>query len=354
MPNWKFQWFDRVDRVGEAVEGVAPNTTTILDLSSPPFKTMFRSLTADAPPFRPINENVPLTPGSYLKFVHTEENEVDLVVLIQANSREELYNIIAGSATNSVRLSSLFSPIKPLVSATLLNPPAGQDVQRDLTGFGKLRVTTPASTPNGGVTRDLICRCISGFQIREQDLQIRSAFVPLTFYANDPFWRSATRNSVDLGPMGYPPLIPVPNPPPYPPPWFAFLDQIDVGAGATYEKQFDITNNGDAAAPPIWTIRGPGARPYFRNLTTGKILEFPTCRIGELQDLIINVENRTVQISGQPGSLLSTINVSSQFWDFITGPNRITVRLFDDEVGYRVNNNTHIKVEYYDRFMGVY
>ena len=349
MPNWNFTWYDRVDRVGEAIAGVAPNTTTIVNLSAPPFKTMFRTFTGDAPPFRPINENVPLTPGSYLKFVQTEENEVDLVVLIQGSSREALYNIMAGAATNGVSLANIFSPIKPLVVSTLLDPPAGADTQRDLTGFGKLRVTTPANTPNGGVTRDLICRCISGFKIREQDLQIASAFVPLTFYANDPFWRGSTLNSFDMGRMVFPPSVL-----PVPPPWFQYLDGINVGAGATYEKNFVVTNGGDASAPPIWTVRGPGSAPYFRNLTTGKTLQFPTLQIGKLQDLVINVENRTVQISGVAGSLLRTISVSSEFWEFITGPNKITVRLFNGGPGYNVNSNTRVKIEYYDRFMGVY
>lgn len=360
MPNWKFEWFDRVDLVGEALLGESPNTTTHVNLSSPPFNVIFRSFTGAAPPFTPINENVPLTPGSYLKFVHTQENEVDLVLLINASSRQELYNIMAGSATNGIRLSSIFNPVKADVKSTLLDPPAGADDQRLLTGFGKLRVTTPAVTPDGSITRDLICRCISGFQIREADLQIKSAFCPLTFYANNPYWRSSTRNIVILGPQGFPPTPQPPIPPdPEVPMWFSYLDNINMGAGAKYEKNFYINNFGDVSAPPIWTVTGPGAAPYFCNLTTGKTLQFNRCIIGKKQNLVIDVENRTAKISKGP-NVMNTINVSSEFWELMTGTNKITVRLFDGppveepKKQVKVTKATNVKLEYYERFMGVY
>jgi hypothetical protein len=357
MPNWKFEWFDRVDRVGEAVDGqsIATGTTTRVNLSAPPFKVMFRSFTGDAPPFIPINQNVPLTPGSYLKFVDTEENEVDLMLLIQGSSREALYNIMAGSATNGVSLPYLFNPVKREILATLRTPPAKPDAQRLLTGFGKLRVTTPANSPQQNTVRDLICRCISGFKIRESDLQIKSAFVPLTFYANQPYWRKADRNTFDLGPMVFPPSAD-----PVPPPWFAFLDSVTMGAGVEYEKKFNVFNFGDVSTPPIWTVFGPGAAPYFELLQPnqvpgqGQILSFgPNCRIGKKQSLVINVENRTAQISGGT-SVLNTINVNSQFWELLTDLNRVTVRLSDGPSGYVVDNNTHVKIEYYERFLGAY
>lgn len=351
MPNWKFEWFDRVDLTGEAVSGtVLTGTTNIVNLSSPPFNVIFRSFTGDAPPFRPINQNVPLTPGSYLKFVETDENEVDLVLIIKANSRQELYNIMAGSATNGVSLPYLFNPVKRDILATLNSPPAGADTQRLLTGFGKLRVTTPAQTPGGTITRDLICRCISGFQIREADLQIKSAFCPLTFYANQPYWRKSTRNTFDLGPMIFPPSVL-----PVPPPWMGFLDQITVGAGAPYEKKFSVFNFGDVSTPPIWTVFGPGAAPYFENLTTGQILSFSqNCVIGKKQALVIDVENRTARISGGQ-SVLNTITVNSQFWEMLTDLNNLTVRVFDGPTtATKVNSNTHVKIEYYERYLGAY
>lgn len=367
MPNWKFEWFDRVDRVGEAINGasIATGTTTIVNLSSPPFNVLFRTFSGDAPPFNPINQNVPLTPGSYLKFMDTQENEVDLVLRITVDpklattssipaTREALYNIIAGSQTNGVSLPNLFSPVKPDILATLKDPPAKTDVQRILTGFGKLRVTTPALLPgNTEIVRDLICRCTSGFKIRNSDLQIKSMFCPLTFYANDPYWRKSTRNSFDLGPMAFPPSsLPVP------PPWFAYLDSVTIGAGAKYEKKFSINNTGDVSAYPIWTVFGPGINPYFQNLRTGQILSFGSATnplvIGMRQALVINVENRTAQISGGP-DVVEFINVSSQWWEFLTNSNNITVRVHDGNTSdTRVSNQTHVKVEYYERYLGAY
>lgn len=359
MANWKFEWFDRVDLTGEALAGTSTGTTHIMDMSAPPFNVSFASFMGEAPPFRPINQNVPLTPGSYLKFMDTDENEVDLTLFIKGTNRENLYNIIRGSATGNTGLSYLFSPVKADIWATLLNPPAGADKQRLLTGFGKLRVTSPAVVGGVPVVRDLICRCISGFKIRNEDLFVNYAFCPLTFYANQPYWRSAVKKEILLGnrnqsvgsqARNYPSWFTAPNSP------APGLDQLAIGAQYRYRKRFNITNLGDVPTPPIWTVTGPASAPVFIlenpiHKDQPSILSFnQDCVIGNGQNLVINIENRTAVISGAvDGNVIKTINVNSQMWDIPTNLSTMQVRVRDSN-----NTGTKVKLEYYERFLGAY
>ena len=253
---FQFTWWDRVTEEGLPVDGTADTATSHrLSMSTAPFSVQFRTFDGSAPSFRPVNEERPLTPGSFLKFVDTEENEVDLTLIIRAGTDAELYNIIQGSRTNGISLPFIFNPLKRDVVATLIDPPNPEDDQRRLTGNGRLRVTTPVDTPGiAPIRRDLICRCISGFDLQNATLQFGAAYIPLTFYANQPFWRKSTANTIQLGRIGESPTPADPEPPK----WFGYLDSRRPGGGQNYQKDFYVRNLGDVSTPIIWTIHGPG------------------------------------------------------------------------------------------------
>ncbi|MEC8831069.1 MAG: hypothetical protein VX772_01820 [Bacteroidota bacterium] len=378
MANWKFEWIDRVDLVGAALDGQPPNTSTVVDLTAPPFNVAFASFMGDAPPMTPINQYVPMQPGSYLKYFDTDNNEVELVLFIKGKNRQDLYDIINGKNTQMsdgtwVSLPELFNPLKEPVWCTLNNPGASASSERFLTGFGKLRVTTPAMHPVGNgqyepVVRELICRCSSGFKIRNSDLFVNYAYCPLVFYANQPYWRKTTRNVMELGTQSqrnnpgnrsFPSWFTVVNTP------TPAFDQVTLGSQAPYQKKFQILNTGDVSTPPIFTVRGPGAGPVFilQGIKTGPGLTPPTkvCAfdrslvIGRRQDLVVDFENRTAIISRGPDETRK-IQVSSEFWELPVGKSTLQVRVRNG-IGNNpvtVNRYTRCKIEFHERFLGVY
>ena len=347
VSNWRIKWFDRVDVNGTAQEAYnAYGYSTSFWLTDPPFSVMLDSLEWSAPPFNPINERIPLRPGSYLKYMDVEENNVQLMMLIKARTKEELYNIVAGAATNGVSLPNLFNPHKADIRF-------GTEIYgRVLTGFGKLLVHNPGVMDADGtpIQRELICRCISGFDIDMLNPLVKDAFCPLTFYANSPFWRDpranvieSIRNDIDSSNVV----------------WFGPIDGLPIGSStATFQKKFFVDNLGEVPSPPFFTVKGPACAPWFKNLTTGKVFSFSTgCVIGAGQSMDINFENRTAILSGV-GPQFQYIKSDSQFWDVMTFRNNIEVRLFDAPPGAPggnpVNSKTDIRFYFHKRYSGVY
>lgn len=191
----------------------------------------FRSLLgAYGPPYVPVNQDIPFIPGSHHKFTNVEETEVDLRLLVQADSRELLW-----------------AKLKPLPN--LFNP---------LNGPGVLQVTTPI-----GTTRNLNCRCISGFKVDPSTLQDKSVEVSLSFYANDPYWYSSTWETVEVNivvsnvntllPDGKPMF-----------PFRTFRLSIPGGLQEFVVRNI-LTNLGDVNTYPYIYVTGPYSQPILTN-----------------------------------------------------------------------------------------
>jgi hypothetical protein len=284
--NWEFYWYNRVGTDGNEVKGVE-EYTKILNLMYPPFRVFFRSFAGgDSPPFESIDEQTPLQPGSILKFVDTQENEIDMTLIISGSSKLVMYQLI-----NTLNLENLFSPAFNDREVKLVSPPAQANSKAILTGDGKLRVRSPGLgsyvDENGNVKlyyRDLICRCLSGFKIDEAKLSYSHMFVNLYLRANYPYWRSSRQLSLLLGTKNTNPI-----PDEGPPSWVGNLN-LQPGGNQNYQKLFYLVNNGTVPTYPIWTFHGPGRAPYLSNLSTGKTLSFnQNCFIDKKQDLIIDV-----------------------------------------------------------------
>jgi hypothetical protein len=343
--SWSFYWYDRVGLDGNSVDGQEARTNSF-NMNVPPFSVKFRTLVgAGSPPFQFIDEPIPLHAGSDLKFVDTLENEVDLMLTIRALTQTQLYQIISGSRTNGVSLTNMFSPTHIDQQVTLNSPPAPANTRRTLTGNGRLRIHSPGlGTYRDGsvdkqIYRDLICRCMTGFRIEESSLGYRSAFIPLTFRANQPYWRKHPIDGFSIT-NGSPTQT-----------WFRVMN-VDIGSGDQFNKVIQPRIGGDVATPFILRIRGACANPFIRNLTTGKEMRFRNLVIGRNETLVINVERKTVNIEGGENKFRN-LDVSSQFFYLETGRNDLNVRLEAHPV-HGITTQTRADFTYHERYTGVY
>jgi hypothetical protein len=341
MPYWRYEWVDRVDKNG--------NTTVASTVVGLTPVMMYSFLGGSAPPFHPVNEPIPLTPGSFLKFVDTDDSEIDLTILVQAANYTDLWNKLR-------TYPALFSPVKNSIQVPDPRYPPDityKDAKIDLTGEGKLVVTTPGThlvdgnpVPRPNV-RELICRCISGFNYDPSTLLPTSVKATLSFYANQPYWRDSINSGFAANANGEVPR------------WF---DYFPVRLGprlGTFVAQFSdqnpnpnpIVNDGDVDTPLIWTIHGPGRNITLTNQTTGQTLTIHTGDdgLGELETLTINTATKTVVKSGNGiTNWLNKVTFDSQFWYLAQGSNNIRVEMFGAN-----NTTSDIRASYHKRYFGV-
>lgn len=336
MP-WTFQWFDRVDRFGNST-----NATTITTMTN----VIYRSFTgSSAPPFTPINQQVPLTPGSYLKYVDTLENEVELVWVLRFANEANMFNFIR-------RYPPLFSPVKDPISVPDPNQAgANQNNMINLTADGKLRVTTPANN-----TRDLICRCISGFQVIEQDLNVSNLKVLLRFYANQPYWRAVD----EIGFIGTGPVVLEPQT------FRLFPMRLNkpgnLAGELSYKSQqknansAPVNNPGDVDTDIVWTVTGPCTSVKIENLDNQQFLYFRDLNndpftLGVGETLTIRTLNKTARKSGNGVNLnyIQYLTTDSSFWKMRPGNNQIRFTFTGAD-----NVNTTVSGRFRPYYLGVY
>jgi hypothetical protein len=278
--NWTMKW---VDPLG--VETVLTNSTT--------YKVIWGSLKGmSGPPFNPITQGIPLKPGSFLKNIDVDDNEIDMTVMVTGTSETDLWNQLTA-------LVNLFNPLR---------------------GDGTLKVTPPH-----GMERWLTCRCISGFRLNEPTMTTTSVQANLVFSAFNPYWRSTQVYTQTTSITGSPPQ------------WFPIFP-LRLGGDAVV-SEFTINNTGHVETYPTWVITGPGQNPKISNLTTGEFIGINpiyllTLGIGDT--ITIDTENRIVQDQAGEG-YLDILDYGSSFFTLAPGNNTIRVEMSNATTASSIN-----------------
>jgi hypothetical protein len=291
-------------------EWVEPIRETVWNLSLPPFFSVrYRSfLGGSAPPFSAVTEELPLTPGSYLKYVNTGSRQLDLTMLVRAPNDIALWNLLTV-------LPRIFDPIKTTPEGNLV--------------LGKLRVTIP-----NGITREVLCICSSGFKINEDSLLPNAVEATLTFFAPNPYFRSLNSKNFGGTIIGNSPK------------WFPIFPLV-LGSSAN-TAELTIQNDGETDAYPTWIVRGTGVNPVLKNMETGKVLDLSAnggVILNAGQSITINTENRTIRRGNV--NLIPRMTLESSFWPLVPGSNRVQITMDG------IDANSSVSGQFVEGFLGV-
>lgn len=253
------------------------------------------------PPFRFIEDEVPMQPGNRLRLVKTQAREVDLPLLIRGTTDIEL----------RTKVRALMNAINPSL------------------GDGRLRVWTPIVE-----CRELFCRYLSGMELTEgtDSHGLTWQKVILIFRAQDPYW-------YDLNPTIY--TFTTGTPATFFPFFPLRLSSSTVFADTT------IPNNGDVECWPEWIITGPGSSIVLRNLTTGEGLTInATLTTGE-----------TITIDTRPGIKTVTKNDGTNLYGLL-GSNPILWSLQKGSTSVRIEmsgatSDSSVQLTQKNRYLGV-
>lgn len=236
-----------------------------------------------AAPINLIADQIPLQPGAREKYVQTLPNPVKVPILIKPTTEAAL-------AANRRALKWAMNPRR---------------------GVGTLR-----SVAADGMTRDLLCRCIAGFEGDESTANRGPGWaeVDLVFQASDPYWYDAVA-TIQAFTSGAPAVF-FTNP---------FLPLNLSSSGIL--SSFTIANNGDVECWPVWTITGPGSAVVLSNTTTGETLS-SAITLAAGQVLTIDTRPGSKTVTREDGSnQFSTITATSSLWALQPGANSITLSL---------------------------
>ncbi len=256
-----------------------------------------------APPISLIANQIPLQPGVREKYVQTLPNIVRVPMLIQPTTEAVL-------AANRRALKWAMNPRR---------------------GVGTLR-----SQAADGVTRDLFCRLIAGFEGNESE-QLRGpgwAEIDGEFQASDPYWYDAVAKT-QVFTAGAPTLF-FTNP---------FLPLNLSSSGIL--SGFTISNDGDVECWPVWTITGPGSAITLANATTGESL---TSSIGLSAGQVLTIDTRpgVKTVTREDGSnQFATISATSSLWALAVGPNNISLSMSGSTTA------SSLQLSYKQRYEGV-
>ncbi len=89
-----------------------------------------------------------------------------------------------------------------------------------------------------------------------------------------------------------------------------------------------VTNAGDVATWPVWTIKGPGTTITLRNLTTGENLIFLSTVLGSGESIAIDTRPGLKTVTKQDGSnLFNDLDVTSSLWALPRGDSAIRLEM---------------------------
>ena len=313
FPTWNFTWIDA--------------SANPYPLQLPPkYTVIYQSLVgAYAPPFIPVVEYRPLTPGAYLKYVNTDVRDVELIMLVQGIDPNDLWNNMSG-------WPYIFSPLRPSVTPRIAAPP-----------YPYLQITTP-----NGTIRNLSCICISDFNLNPASYYEQSVQIPLHFYATSPYFFDATPQLFSFNPFTSNKYLVFPALP------------LKLGLGGTINSQFNIPGPdgtypvGDVPTYPYFYLTGPMSTFSTTNKTTNKNFNMtitPPLVVGET--LTIDMKEKTVIRNlgtAAQMSLLNQVNINSQFWSLIPSGN-VVATTFSIASGQPLE--TLINLTWYPQRMGV-
>jgi hypothetical protein len=258
-----------------------------------------------APPTRPIEQDIPLSPGAVLKYLKLDPREVQLYVLIKSS----------GEAALEQARRSLINQLNPT------------------RGTGTLRYVGEDAT-----TRDLFCICVDGLSGVESE-QSRGPgwhLFSLRFRALDPFWYDALA-TVSTFSQGAAVAF-------FGNPWLGNPWRI---SSSGVLSSFAVNNDGDVEAWPVWTITGPGTNPILTNSTTSKSISC-TITLTAGQSLIINTSPGVKTILRENNtSQFSTLSATSELWPLVRGANTVALTMSG------TTSASSIQLQYKRRWLGV-
>jgi hypothetical protein len=230
-------------------------------------------------------------------------------------------NVVHGSAVVHVPVAFYGSTATALRTslrkwARLLDP---------IRGDGTLRVTGP-----GGDTRDLVCRYTGGLDtaIESDYSDLANKFtVILMFTTEQPYWQDSSDTVAGPWVTGtaatFFPFFPL------------VLSDSTVFASVTVDNTAS-----DAEAWPVWTIRGPGANPILRNLSSTKFLSLPiTLAIGDVVTIDTRPGQKTI-IKQDGSSLFGSLTSTSSLWSLLASTvNSIRIEMSSATAASQVQMN---------------
>lgn len=123
-----------------------------------------------------------------------------------------------------------------------------------------------------------------------------------------------------------------------------FTIPLDISEWTDSTVSHLLTNEGNEATDPVFTITGPGTGFTIENITTNKTLNLDTTLIGG-DEVVIDVKNRTVIKNGTDNLYP---DITGDFWSIIPGDNdlRFYITSGSDE-------NTNLNIAYRDAYNGI-
>jgi len=134
-------------------------------------------------------------------------------------------------------------------------------------------------------------------------------------------------------------------------PWFSNPWRL---GNSSVDNTWNIVNDGDFEAYPIWTVTGPGSAPYFENVTTGKYLAL-NYTLAEGEQIIIDTRENTHTVEGSTDGWVTSTNLRKyldkdmrDWFPLEVGSNEITVLLRQGSTG-----GSAVSFSFLKRFEGV-
>lgn len=233
-----------------------------------------------------IEQETPFLDGSRITGVRMPAREVDLPVLVQADTTAALRTALR-------QMTGWLDPHR---------------------GDGTLRLTAP-----DGTQRDLFCRYAGGLESATDDSTQAGPnwwVVALTLRAADPYFYATlptTYSFSTAAPVPFFPIFPL------------HLSESSVISSAR------PNNTGDVEAWPIWTITGPATSVTLGNTTTGDSLTLNTA-LGVGDTIVIDTRpgRKSVVLTGAGGAqsnALGAITPTSSLWPLAIGFNDLNITM---------------------------
>ncbi|AND39550.1 phage distal tail protein [Cytobacillus oceanisediminis] len=251
------------------------------------------------PPVSIVEDEVPFHVGTRKRNVKIGPRDVDIPLLIHAQSEIELRNIVRNTL-------KMINPFKE----------------------GKLK-----SVAEDGSQRELNCQYAGGMEGSEN--RDNKGFwwqkAILVFHAFDPFWydtATQVKTFTSGEPVPFFPLFPL------------RLNSSNVFADTT------IDNQGDVDTFPEWIIKGPGENIVLRNLTSGESMIL-NVSLGIGESITINTKPFHKSVTKNNGTnLFYTLSDESSLWALQEGKNAIRLELSG------ATEESSIQLSYRNRYWG--
>lgn len=251
------------------------------------------------PPIEYVEDEVPFESGSELRQVKVKTREVDIPLLIKAESEVELRQ----------RVRQTLRMVNPLHAD------------------GKLLIEAPDKSQ-----RELSCRYVTGLEGDEgtDNKGLRWMRVVLVFRAFDPYWydTATITNDFKLNENSAK--------------FFPFLP-LRVTSSRVY-ADITVDNTGDIETYPEWIIQGPGENIVLNNLTTSEMVKLDL-KLEAWETVTINTSKESIT-KNDGENLYPSLVEGSDLWALQEGMNSIQIEMTN------ATSESNVKLSYRNRYLG--